>query len=100
MRFSEKSVTTVRNAVHAAFPGQPKVFLFGSRVDDHKRGGDIDLLVVSDLQRNAMEAAKIMAVAKIQLILGEQKIDMIVTNDPARDSRPVVRAAFQQGIEL
>jgi hypothetical protein len=100
MRISEKSVTTVRNAVHSVFPAHSKVFLFGSRVYDHKRGGDIDLLVVSDMQRNDMEAAKIMAVAKIQLILGEQKIDMIVTNDPAQDSRPVVREAIQHGIEL
>ena len=76
------------------------MFLFGSRVDDHKRGGDIDLLVVSDLRQNDMEAAKIMAVTKIQMALGEQKIDMIVTNDPARDVRPVVREALQHGIEL
>ena len=100
MRFSAESVTTVKNAVHTAFPGKPKVFLFGSRVDDHKRGGDIDLLVVSDLQRSAMEAAKIRALANIQLTLGEQKIDMVVTNDPVRDARPVVREAFLHGIEL
>ena len=100
MRFSEKSVTTVKNAVQTAFSGQPKVYLFGSRVYDNKRGGDIDLMVVSDVQRSAMEAAKIMAVAKIQMTLGEQKIDLIVTNDPAGDSRTVVREAFQHGIEL
>jgi len=100
MRFSDKNATTVKNAVRAAFPGQPKVFLFGSRVDDNKRGGDIDLMVVSDMQRNAMEAAKIMAVAKIQTILGEQKIDLIVTNDPAEDPRAVVREAYEHGIEL
>ena len=76
------------------------MFLFGSRVDDHKRGGDIDLLVVSDLRQNDREAAKLMAVTKSQMALGEQKIDMIVTNDPARDVRPVVREALQHGIEL
>jgi predicted nucleotidyltransferase len=100
MRLSEKSITTVKNAVRTAFPGQPKVFLFGSRVDDNKRGGDIDLMVVSDLQRNAVEAARIMAVAKIQMTLGEQKIDLIVTDNPASDSRAVVREAFRHGIEL
>lgn len=100
MRFSEKSQTTVRDVVHAVFPGQSKVYLFGSRVYDHKRGGDIDLLVVSGLQRNARETARITAITKIQMVLGEQKIDMVVTDDPTRDSRPVVREAFQQGIEL
>ena len=100
MRFSEKSVHAVKDAVHAAFPGQSKVFLFGSRVYDNKRGGDIDLLVVSDLHRSAMEAAKIRAVVKIQMALGDQKIDMVVTADPHLDLRPVVREALRNGIEL
>jgi predicted nucleotidyltransferase len=100
MRLSENNVTTVKSAVQTAFSGQPKVFLFGSRVYDDKRGGDIDLMVVSDLQRNAMEAARIVAITKLQLALGEQTIDLIVTSDPASDSRPVVREAFKHGIEL
>ena len=100
MRLSEKSVHAVKDAVRAAFPGQSKVFLFGSRVYDNKRGGDIDLLVVSDLHRSAMEAAKIRAVVKIQMALGDQKIDMVVTADPYLDSRPVVREALRNGVEL
>ena len=100
MRFSEKSINAVKEAVHDTFPGQSKVFLFGSRVYDDKRGGDIDLLVVSDLHQGAMEAAKIRAIVKIQMALGDQKIDMVVTADPYRDSRPVVREALQNGVEL
>ena len=100
MRLSATSITTVKNAVHGTFPGDARVVLFGSRVDDHKRGGDIDLLVVSDLPRAAMESAKIRALAKIQLALGEQKIDMVVTNDLVGDARPVVHEAIQHGIEL
>jgi predicted nucleotidyltransferase len=100
MRFSEKGVNAVKEAVNAAFPGQSKVYLFGSRVYDDKRGGDIDLLVVSDLHRSAMEAAKIRAVVKIQMALGDQKIDMVVTANPHLDSRPVVREALRNGVEL
>ena len=100
MRVSEKNVATFKNAIQVAFPGQPKVFLFGSRVDDNKRGGDIDLMVVSGLHRNELEIAKIKAITKIQMTLGEQKIDLIVTNDPARDSRKVVQEALKHGVEL
>jgi predicted nucleotidyltransferase len=100
MRVTDKAVATFKNAIHATFPGESKVFLFGSRVDDHKRGGDIDLMVVSHLQRNVLETAKIAAITKIQMTLGEQKIDLIVTNDPERDPRPVVREALKHGIEL
>jgi len=100
MRLSEQSVQAVKAAVQTAFPGHSKLLLFGSRVADDKRGGDIDLLVVSDVPRSAREAAKINAIVKIQMALGEQKIDMVVTADPALDTRPVVREAVRYGIEL
>jgi predicted nucleotidyltransferase len=100
MRVSDKNVAIFKNTIHSVFPGETKVFLFGSRVDDNKRGGDIDLMVVSDLRSNALETAKIMAITKIQMALGEQKIDLIVTNDPERDPRPVVREVLQHGVEL
>jgi len=100
MRVSGKNIATFKNAIRVAFSGQPKVFLFGSRVDDNKRGGDIDLMVVSGLHRNELEIAKIKAITKIQMALGEQKIDLIVTNDPERDPRPVVREVLQHGVEL
>jgi predicted nucleotidyltransferase len=100
MRVSDKNVTVFKNAVHATFPSGAKVFLFGSRLDDHKRGGDIDLMVVSNQQRTVLETAKIAAITKIQMTLGEQKIDLIVTNDPERDPRPVVREALRHGVEL
>jgi predicted nucleotidyltransferase len=100
MRLSEKSANEVRDAVRAAFPGQPRVILFGSRVSDDRRGGDIDLLVISDLPQVTMEAARIKAIVKMQMALGDQKIDVVVTADPVRDSRPVVREALRNGIEL
>jgi len=100
MRITDKAVVAFKNAIHATFPGESKVFLFGSRLDDHKRGGDIDLMVVSDQQRAVLETSKIAAITKIHMTLGEQKIDLIVTNDPERDPRPVVREAMRHGVEL
>ena len=100
MRVSENAVTVFKHAIQAAFSRDSRVILFGSRVDDRKRGGDIDLMVVSDLERTDMETARIAAITKIQMDLGEQKIDLIVTNDPAGDPRPVVREALRHGVEL
>ncbi|MBW6487271.1 MAG: nucleotidyltransferase domain-containing protein [Syntrophobacterales bacterium] len=100
MRLSEKSVNAVKDAVRSAFPGQARVILFGSRFFDDRRGGDIDLLVISDLPQGTREAAKIKAIVKMQMALGDQKIDVVVTADPARDSRPVVKEALLNGVEL
>lgn len=43
MRLTEHEVAAIKRAATAAFGASVIVRLFGSRVDDRKRGGDIDL---------------------------------------------------------
>lgn len=45
MRVTEKERQVLHDEARKAFGADSKVFLFGSRVDDARRGGDIDLLV-------------------------------------------------------
>jgi len=47
MRLSEEEISTLKTALFKLSP-QAKLYLFGSRIDDNRQGGDIDLLVVSD----------------------------------------------------
>lgn len=76
------------------FDSNARVYLFGSRVDDTKRGGDIDLLLMSDrITTDTKRAIKI----RLYEALGEQKIDIIVATD---DSDPFVQLALGSGVEL
>ena len=73
---------------------EAEVFLHGSRVDDGRRGGDIDLLVVStriDLR------AKLRILRRIQERIGEQKIDLFVTSN---SKEPFARLALERGVRL
>ena len=45
MRLSTDQIFAIRQAATVAFGQGTSVWLFGSRVDDAKKGGDIDLLV-------------------------------------------------------
>ncbi|WP_218143731.1 hypothetical protein [Desulfomicrobium apsheronum] len=45
MRIMEKERRMIRAEAWKAFGADAKVFLFGSRVDDARRGGEINLLV-------------------------------------------------------
>jgi predicted nucleotidyltransferase len=47
MRISPAQTRLILNCVHAQFGDDADVLLFGSRLDDNVRGGDVDLFVES-----------------------------------------------------
>ncbi len=53
-----------------------KVYIFGSRVDEKKRGGDIDILVYSD--KNAYQLSQEISIKFFMHC--EEKIDVVVMN--------------------
>ena len=82
MRLNDKYIMTIKNSFQEVFR-EGEIYLFGSRVDDSKRGGDIDLyLVVKD--KSDLFRKKLRFLAKIKKILGEQKIDVVFNIDENR----------------
>ena len=47
MRLKEFEIVAIKDAV-CSLDKEANVYLFGSRTDDMKKGGDIDLLIISD----------------------------------------------------
>lgn len=47
MRLSTKAVNTIKTTLEEII-SKVKVYLFGSRVDDRKKGGDIDIYVEAE----------------------------------------------------
>ena len=83
MRLSEEAIKHIKEQTHAIFGPDSCVYLFGSRTDDHKKGGYIDLLV--EAGNVCDETAKIARLkAKLHVRLGLQKIDVVVARDPNR----------------
>ena len=74
MRLTDAEKVAIVSAVHAKDP-QAIVYLFGSRVRDDLKGGDIDLLVVST---TIQFSAKLDILVAIKIAIGEQKIDLKV----------------------
>lgn len=52
-----------------------KIYLFGSRVDDNKRGGDIDILILSEMKLSLRDKALIRY--SFFEKFGEQKLDLV-----------------------
>lgn len=61
--------------------------MFGSRVDDNAKGGDIDLLVIST---RIDFAIKIKILAQFMIKLGEQKIDLVQVKNKEKAFTQVV----------
>lgn len=93
MRLTQNEKQAILNALRTQ-DSSARVFLFGSRTDDAKQGGDIDLLVLSE-HFDKYKARK--ARWHIQEILGEQKIDIVFSK---AGTEPFVSMIMQQAQEL
>ena len=99
MRLTEESKNAIIASVCQYFSQAEKIVLFGSRVDDSKRGGDIDILIQTPAASAIAFEAKLRTLAALQLKLGEQRIDLLTTSG-TDDNRLIVQNAYRQGVVL
>jgi predicted nucleotidyltransferase len=95
MRLAAEDVRSIREEVARRDP-EAEVWLFGSRVDDARRGGDIDLLVISE---HIDLAEELKLKAAILDRIGWQRLDLII-RQRARLGEPIVEVARSSGIRL
>lgn len=70
-----------------------KLYLFGSRADDSKKGGDIDLLLVVPLNElDLCRSQKIKWIDEIHSRLGEQRIDITIAAPEDLESDEFLRS--------
>ena len=98
MRLEPGEVQAIRSAAQAVFGAQARVRVFGSRVEDHLRGGDLDLwLEVPPGQATLANELRFR-----DLIAGplqELKVD-VVLHERGRPLSPIDRIARRDGIPL
>jgi predicted nucleotidyltransferase len=99
MRITADEAQTIRQTVQRRFGQDACVWLFGSRTDDQKRGGDIDLLVETPTPLENAFRESIGLETDLQIALGDQKIDILLAL-PNLPRTPMQRIAKDTGIEL
>jgi len=93
VRLTVEEQQVIREVVADTDP-QAEVYLFGSRARDEERGGDIDLLIMSErIGPNERRRMKL----RLMDGLGERKIDLVVAKDT---EQPFVRIAQAEGVRL
>ena len=94
MRLSNKEIKVLKDKL-ISLADDAKLYLFGSRVDDSKRGGDIDLLVVS--KKMTKRDLRLLRVEFFKEF-GEQKLDIIIDN--GEFEKPFNKLIFKKAILL
>lgn len=97
MRLTDFEIAIIKASGREIFGPEARIFLFGSRTDDSRRGGDIDLYVEAEHPVQLQD--KISFITHLKMTLDDQKIDVVV-NSPNKNDQRIFHIARQTGIEL
>lgn len=98
MRLTAEEISAIKVAAAEVFGREAQVRLFGSRVDDEKRGGDIDLLLRVRPGQDSIEAEIAFKIA-LEARLGERKVDVLLTASDSSGSA-MEAIALRDGVLL
>jgi len=99
MRLTPRQIDLIKVAAHRALGVRSRIWLFGSRADDTRRGGDIDLLVETDAELSNRAQAICKIYAAIIMALGERKVDVLLKDGRTPDA-PIFEIAKRTGVLL
>ena len=99
MRLTPSQIESIRRAAQSVLGLQVSIKLFGSRVRNDLKGGDIDLL----FETEHMVANRAQAICSIQGALmrtmGDRKIDILL-KDPRTPDAPIFEIVRRTGVTL
>jgi predicted nucleotidyltransferase len=99
MRLTAEQADTIHSEVTELLGPEARVYLFGSRVDDSRRGGDIDIYIETPILPQPRSRLKAVLLRRLWERLGTQRIDLLIRAD-AEALRPIHLDALEQGIRL
>ena len=99
MRLTDRQKERIRETAAECFGSTVEVMVFGSRVDDSARGGDIDLLIITDTDGRSARSAKIRFLVKLKQRIGDRHIDVVLQTPDTKESS-IHAVAKREGVLL
>ena len=96
MRLTDEQIQSIRLSARQIGGDQSRVRVFGSRLDDSARGGDLDLMLElpSPVDNPALMAAQL--AARVSRAMHGRKVDVVISA-PNLMRLPIHDIAFQEG---
>ena len=99
MRLTEYEIKAIKEASVKVFGERSNTYIFGSRVDDAKKGVDIDIFIESDENMNIFEK-KLKFLVELEKKIGERKIDVVIKSPDSDENLPIYKIAKAKGVLL
>ncbi|MDC7218893.1 MAG: hypothetical protein PQJ59_03070 [Spirochaetales bacterium] len=95
MRLTQFEIDAIKSSFKKIYH-EGKLYVFGSRLDDNEKGGDIDLYLCPE-QNGESSLKKRQFLVDLKQKIGDQKIDVILSRD---SNRYIEKDALSRGVEL
>ncbi len=99
MRLPKETQEAIIRVFKKHFP-EGKLYLFGSRADLEKRGGDIDLLCEQDGDPVLLIEKKLAFLVELDQTIGEQQVDLILYRPMDNPDSEIAKIAKKTGVKL
>ena len=95
IRLKDEEIEIIKEAAIEIFGEDVKVYIFGSRIDLTKKGGDIDIFI--ETQKEVSLNQEIDFFAKLELKGIERSVDVLI-KAKNRDNKPIFEEAKRTGV--
>jgi len=103
VRLNAKQLGAIRSVFSDAIANRKaELYLHGSRTDDSKKGGDIDLLLLTaDTELLAeLREKKFLLLVRIEALIGEQKIDLLLASPGEAKMDPFLKNVLPSALMI
>lgn len=102
MRLKKNDILGIINGIEPFITTTPvDLRLYGSRVDDHKKGGDIDLMLIVPAEAlNYLKEIKHHILAEIKKNIGDRKVDLLICDASSIESDPFLGLVYPSSKSL
>ena len=91
MRLTENEIKFIKETINKYLPS--KIYVFGSRLDDNKKGGDLDLYLIPKIKPSLDKIGLIKMILEEKLLL---KVDIVIAKDKSRE----IEQQALKGVEI
>jgi predicted nucleotidyltransferase len=99
MRLTDATKEIIKTEIYNILGKDSHITLFGSRISDEEKGGDIDLFIQTPKHLKNRIATECKLTARLYIKLGGRKVDVLI-KDPLSKVKPIYQHALDYGVAL